>query len=602
MSLAHLNAGSGTLAGSARAGEPPQNAAPVGPTRQPAAESSSSELRRRVLVEVFSKSDCRQCDSLLTFLEQLKKRRSDIAVKVYDVAQDQEALRRLHALCKQHKVAKPGLPGVLVCDQMFVGYRDDQTTGSQIEETLGIEVFTREGCPHCLAARRFLDELSSRTPGLKIVYRDVQKEPGQLKRMQTLAQRHRVQVANVPFFSLYGRVLVGFGSPESTGKQLTELIDTYCPLRSEPAEQAKPQPPATKEPVTENTSGSETPPASPKPSGRQESTDNRPAPVSNHASVSWTKGGLSGASRGLMSAVFGGLTQDPSGTTDPDAPPDPEPLPDLVEPLPDEMTVPGEAAQAEEGSDLPSPPDSVHVPILGDLSVSRLGLPLFTFLLGLIDGFNPCAMWVLIFLLSVLVNLKDRWKMAVIAGTFVFVSGLAYFAFMAAWLNVFLLIGFVRWAQILLGSLAVLMGVVHIKDFFAFKKGLTFSIPESAKPGIYDRVRRVVSAPTLWAALTGAIVLAVLVNIVELLCTAGLPAVYTQILMYRQFPWWKNYGYLAWYNLAYMLDDSIMVTIAVTTLSHRRLQEREGRWLKLISGVVILGLGLCLLLKPDWLI
>jgi uncharacterized membrane protein HdeD (DUF308 family) len=211
-------------------------------------------------------------------------------------------------------------------------------------------------------------------------------------------------------------------------------------------------------------------------------------------------------------------------------------------------------------------------------------------------------MWVLLFLLSVLAGQNDRLKMGLIAGVFVLVSGLAYFAFMAAWLTVFQLIGLVRWAQVLLGLLALTMGAIHIKDFFAFKKGVTLSIPEGAKPGLYDRIRKVVAAPSLGAALAGAIVLAVLVNVIELLCTAGLPALYTQILTYRQYPPWKNYAYLGLYNLAYMADDSLMVGIAVSTLSRKRLQEKEGRWLKLLSGVVIALLGVLLLFRPEWLV
>ena len=168
-----------------------------------------------------------------------------------------------------------------------------------------------------------------------------------------------------------------------------------------------------------------------------------------------------------------------------------------------------------------SAPDSLIVPVLGELQVSKLGLPAFTFLVGLVDGFNPCAMWVLIFLLSVLVNIKDRKKIILIAGTFVLISGLAYYTFMAAWLNLFLLIGLARWIQILLGFMAISIGVINVKDFFAFKKGISLSIPESSKPGIYARVRSIVSAKYLTVAMMGAVVLAVLVNVVELLCTAG---------------------------------------------------------------------------------
>ena len=192
--------------------------------------------------------------------------------------------------------------------------------------------------------------------------------------------------------------------------------------------------------------------------------------------------------------------------------------------------------------------------------------------------------------------------MFAIAGVFVLVSGLAYFAFMAAWLNVFVLLGYLRPVQLTLGVLAIIVGTIHIKDFFAFKKGVSLSIPESAKPGIYARARKIITAETLWGAMLGATVLAVLVNIIELLCTAGLPALYTNVLMMQDFPTWKNYAYLGLYNLAYMFDDSIMVTIAVITLGKRKLQEKEGRWLKFVSGALIFTLGVLMIFKPNWLV
>ena len=109
------------------------------------------------------------------------------------------------------------------------------------------------------------------------------------------------------------------------------------------------------------------------------------------------------------------------------------------------------------------------------------------------------------------------------------------------------------------------------------------------------------NAKYLYVAIGGAIVLAVVVNMVELLCTAGLPALYTQVLTMQQLPVWQNYLYLALYILAYMFDDTLLLTAVVLTLSHRKLQEREGQWLKLISGLVILALGLVMLFRPTWL-
>lgn len=241
----------------------------------------------------------------------------------------------------------------------------------------------------------------------------------------------------------------------------------------------------------------------------------------------------------------------------------------------------------------------VEVGWLGRVRVEDLGLPLFTVVLGLIDGFNPCAMWVLLFLLSILVNLRDRRRIVLVAGTFVAVSGLAYFAFMAAWLNVFLLVGLSRAVQVALGVIALAIGTVHVKDAVAFGRGPSLGIPAAAKPGIYSRVRKIVNAEALGPALAGAFVLAVLVNVVELLCTAGLPALYTQILGLQALGPLARYGYLALYNAAYVADDTLMVALVTVTLSRRKLDETGGRWLKLVSGLVVLVLGILLLVAPE---
>ncbi len=247
-------------------------------------------------------------------------------------------------------------------------------------------------------------------------------------------------------------------------------------------------------------------------------------------------------------------------------------------------------------------PAKVETRLFGTLSATQMGLPLFTLALGLLDGFNPCAMWVLLFLLSLLVRLQDRRRMALVAGTFVLVSGAVYFAFMAAWLNVFLAVGLstqVRWA---LAAVALLVGAANVKDFVAFGKGISFSIPDSAKPGIYARARAVLNADALPGSLFAVAVLAVVVNFVELLCTAGLPAIYTAVLTQQGVSPAAHYAYLGLYILGYIADDALMVTVAVVALGNRKLTEHTGRWLKLLSGLVMLALGVVLLVRPGWLI
>lgn len=267
------------------------------------------------------------------------------------------------------------------------------------------------------------------------------------------------------------------------------------------------------------------------------------------------------------------------------------------------------AAQAAEAVCPAGPADAacpggeaaVELPLVGRVRAGELGLPLFTLVVGLLDGFNPCAMWVLLFLLSLLANLRDRRRMATIGGTFVVVSGAVYYAFMAAWLNVFLVLGASRAVQVVLGAVALVIGALNLKDALGLRGGPSLHIPEAAKPGIYRRVRAIVQAERTLAAVAAAAVLALLVNVVELACTAGLPAVYTQVLAAHELSPWRYYGYLALYVAAYMLDDAVMVAIAIVTLSRTKLQERGGRALKLVSALVMLLLGAALVLRPGWL-
>ena len=231
------------------------------------------------------------------------------------------------------------------------------------------------------------------------------------------------------------------------------------------------------------------------------------------------------------------------------------------------------------------------------ISLDDVGMPLFTLIMGLLDGFNPCSMWVLILMISLLAPLNNRSRMLAIAGTFVLIEGIVYYLFMAAWLNLFLFIGLSRASELVIAGIAILAGLINLKDFWAFGWGITLSIPDAAKPGIYARMRRILHAENLTAALIATVVLALLVQLVELLCTSGFPALFTRILTLKQLEGASYYGYLLLYNAAYMLDDVIVLTIGVITLSKHRLQEKEGRWLKFISGLAMVGLGVYLIFR-----
>ena len=259
------------------------------------------------------------------------------------------------------------------------------------------------------------------------------------------------------------------------------------------------------------------------------------------------------------------------------------------------------AAAASQGGGLiaRATAEPLQVPVLGELDANSLSLPVFTLVIAGLDAFNPCAFFVLLFLLSLMVHARSRARMLLVGGTFVFFSALVYFLFMAAWLNLFLVVGGAPVVTLIAGIVAVLIGALNIKDFFLFQQGPSLSIPEQAKPGLYHRVRGLLDAERLTTMLIGTVALALAANSYELLCTAGFPMVYTRVLTLHELSGWSYYAYLVLYNIIYVLPLAAIVLAFTFTLGARKLSEREGRVLKLLSGVMMLGLGVVMLLRPQ---
>ncbi len=240
----------------------------------------------------------------------------------------------------------------------------------------------------------------------------------------------------------------------------------------------------------------------------------------------------------------------------------------------------------------------VKIPILGELDPEKVSLPLLTVVIGALDSFNPCAFFVLLFLLSMLIHVHSRKKMFFIGGIFVFFSAFIYFLFMAAWLNIFLIIGQLAAITVTAGLVALVVAGINIKDFFFFKKGISLTIPEKAKPKLFERMRNLLKSSSLTTTIAGTVVLAVFANAYELLCTVGFPMVYTRALTLHKLTTLQYYMYLVFYNIVYVIPLAIIVLVITISLGARKLTEWQGRQLKLLSGLMMLFLGLILLVNP----
>lgn len=267
---------------------------------------------------------------------------------------------------------------------------------------------------------------------------------------------------------------------------------------------------------------------------------------------------------------------------------------------PDEIKSALDAAYGKPGC--PCEKKAIEVPLLGGINPASVSLLRFSFTLGLLDGLNPCAMWVLMFLMGLLVYTRSAKKMLLIGGIFVAASALVYFAFMAAWFNLFLIIGHAGWLTLALGLVAAGMGLINLKEIFFFKRGVSLMIADSAKTKVAEKIRRIMNEKEISVMVSATVLLAVFVNLIELGCTMGLPAIFTKVLAVKQSGAWQKYGYMAVYNAAYVIPLALIVSLFVCTMGRYKMTEAHGRALKGISGVLMFLLGVLMIVRPELLL
>jgi len=249
------------------------------------------------------------------------------------------------------------------------------------------------------------------------------------------------------------------------------------------------------------------------------------------------------------------------------------------------------------GLDLSRDEYIIHT-FLGNINISDLSLPVLTIILGAIDSINPCSFFILLFLLSILLYTKSRKRMILIGGIFIFFSGLIYFIIMVLLLQAFTLTGEQIIISLLAGIIAIIFGILNIKDFFFFKKGPSASIPDSKKPKLYKQMRKIVKITSIPSLIIATIILAISANTVELVCSVILPLEYTAVLTSSNIGISESYLYLFFYNVIYVIPLIIITAIVILTLGRKKLNEFQGRMLKLFSGIFIFTIGEILLINP----
>ncbi|UMX48367.1 MAG: hypothetical protein L7H18_02380 [Candidatus Nealsonbacteria bacterium DGGOD1a] len=246
-------------------------------------------------------------------------------------------------------------------------------------------------------------------------------------------------------------------------------------------------------------------------------------------------------------------------------------------------------------------PQSVNVPFLGQINVKDFSLPAIAVILGALDGFNPCAMWTLLFLISLLLGMENRKQMWILGCAFIVASSLVYFTFMAAWLNLLLFIGFIFWVRFAVGATAIGGGIYNLKSYFSKKPAVCANAADPKRKKVFDKIKNITRQNNFYFALGGIILLAFAVNLVELICSAGLPVIFTQILAMSDLAAWQYYSYIALYILVFMADDLFVFFAAMITLKMAGATSKYQKASHLIGGVLMLAIGLLLIFRPEWL-
>lgn len=259
------------------------------------------------------------------------------------------------------------------------------------------------------------------------------------------------------------------------------------------------------------------------------------------------------------------------------------------------------AAPAEAEKEQGDANTSITLPLVGTIDTSTYPLLGLTAVIAAVDGFNPCAMWVLLILIGLLLGMQNRRRMWVLGMTFIAASALVYFVFLAAWLEIFRFVGIVRWLQILIGLGAVVVGIYYLRRFTRMRPGECEVTDVEQKRKIIDRITRAVKERTLWIAIPGIIGVAFVVNLIELMCSAGLPAIYTQVLSITELSRVSYYLYLLLYVGIFMLDDMFVFVVAMVTMKAIGTEGKFSRWATLVGGLAIVALGILLVAKPELL-
>ena len=502
---------------------------------------------KEVNLYFFWGNGCPHCGAEKPFLNQLKEKYPELHIYDFEVWYSNENRNLLIEVGRKLNISISGVPLTIVGDQSIVGYLNDQTTGRQIEDL--VLKCLKNDCPDSVKALVFKDnEKANKEITPTTTTSTVTSSPNtSLKEIKA----YLFWVEGCPLCSAEKNFL------DKIKKEYPSLNITYLNVSKDNNDDILKQ--TVEELNIEN-------PALPL------------LVIGEKTIIGWRNEDISG--KAIREAINCYLEKE---------------CPDLVGRVLTRFSYFGQSTREK------PLPEKIKLPLIGEIETKNLSLPALAVIIGGLDGFNPCAMWVLVFLITLLLKMQDRKRMWILGTAFIVASAAVYFLFMTAWLNLILFLGFIFWIRLLVGLVALGSGIYNLKDYFTNPEAACKVTSQSQKKTVIEKMKDIVHRRSFLLALIGIIILAASVNLIELICSAGFPVIFTQILALSHLAKWQYYLYMLLYLFVFMLDDIIVFVGAMITLKVTGITNKYSRLSHLIGGILMLLIGLLLIFKPEFL-
>ncbi len=417
---------------------------------------------------------------------------------------------------------------------------------SQQDDQVDIYFFWGEGCPYCLLAKPVLEQVAEQNPRVNLHNFEIYHDQDNLELFFAFCDAYGIEPRAVPTTFLADQHWIGYSDDVQIAieKTIENCLESACPNLGEGLLDA--QPPAE-----------------------------MPTPTA-------------------------AITTPTEAVVTPT-----QPVITPTEVVTDTIAEPEISPTAVQTGDQDQPPEDnisngLTLPLIGTIDLAEQSLLISTLIISFVDGFNPCSLWVLSILLSITLQTGSRKKVLIVGSVFLLVTAGLYGVFIAGVFSVLRIISFIGWIQVVVALIALGFALVNIKDYFWFQQGISFSISDEKKPGIYKRMRGILkNSDSTWRLIGATIVFAAGIALVELSCTAGFPVIWSNLLASQQVETLTFVLLLLVYILIYLLDEMGIFLVAVFTLRSTKLEEKHGRVLKLIGGMLMLTLAIVMLVDPN---